>query len=374
VRQILTPWLCALAAEGLPHDPDGASTARPPRSVLDDTGWAPRLDEVFAHGLAGLLAHAWDAGRVSLEGPALDRLEARLESEALQGVSLERELLRLAPFLERFGAVVLKGPALAHCAYPDPAWRPFTDLDVLVPARSIPDAVADLGRLGYRRTRPDPSPGYAVRVGKATTLTHETGLVVDLHRTLVAGVVGETIASDDVLRGRQTLWAGAVAVPSPAWSAHLVEVALHAVLGDGLGRALSIRDVAQVAAHPAIVAADVMELTRRWRAVAPVTAGLRAARDALGALLPSALEQWIAETAGAEVSATLAPASARSAATRIEDLHRGGLRRRLTAARALIAPDAAFLRWKYGDHPRPTLYRYRWRELRHRTADARRAS
>jgi hypothetical protein len=371
VRPLLTPWLCALAAEGLPAGGHGTAGTGP---ALDEAGWGPRLDRVFAHGLAGLFAHAWEAGRVSLDEPALDRLVARLDAEALQAVALERELLRLAPLLHRFGAVVLKGPALAHGAYPDPAWRPFTDLDVLVPAGSIRDAVADLGEFGYRRPRPDPSPGYAVRVGKATTLIHPTGLVVDLHRTLVAGVVGETVASEDMLWGRQTVWAGDVAVPAPAWSAHLVEVALHAVLGDGLDRALSIRDIAQVAAHPAIVAADVIELSRRWRVVAPVTAGLHAARDALGAGLPPGLERWIATTAKVEIPATRVPASARSAATRIEDLRRGGLRRRITAARALIAPDAAFLRWKYGDHPRPTLYRWRWRELRHRTADARRAS
>ncbi len=110
--------------------------------------------------------------------------------------------------------------------------------------------VRALEELGYERTRPEPAPGYDARVGKALTLAHPGGVVVDLHRTLVAGNLGDSIDVDEIIADRRAVTVGPVAVPAPSWEAHLVETALHAVMGDGLARALSIRDIAQVALHP----------------------------------------------------------------------------------------------------------------------------
>ena len=111
-------------------------------------------------------------GVVELDARSTDLLAQQLESEAIRAVQLEGELIRLAPVLAELPAVVLKGAVLAHGAYPDPALRPFTDLDLLVAGPSHDDAVEAFEALGYVRSRPEPAPGYDARVAKALTLSH----------------------------------------------------------------------------------------------------------------------------------------------------------------------------------------------------------
>lgn len=341
--------LTGLAGHGL--------SSRPP---LPRQGWDARLEAVFGHGLAGLLAAAHRAGLLTLSTPAADRLAARLEAEALLAVRLEAELIRLGPHLERWGAVVLKGTVLAHEAYPDPALRPFSDIDLLVAPGSVPRAIAGLQHLGYERPRPDPCPRFAERVAKATVLVHPAGLAVDLHRTLVAGELGERIDVAGIVSRRRMARAGHLEVPAPSWDAHLVEVALHAVVGDRLGRALSLRDVAQVASHPDLDGDRVIALAGAWRVDAAVALGLVAAQLDLGAPLPHRLEAWASHRVAATGPVVRAP----------RRIRRGDLGRRITRARALLVPAPTFLRWRYGERPLPSLYRRRWHDLRSRPADA----
>ena len=63
------------------------------------------------------------------------------------------------------------------------------------------------------------------------------------------------------------------------------------------------------------------------------------------------------------------PAAVRSARSRLEELRGGSLRHRVTLTRALVAPSPAFLRWRYGDLPLPSLYARRWRSLHQRAFD-----
>lgn len=354
------PWVATLAAVGLRATPD-----------LPRTGWSARLDQVTVHGLVGLLAEAWRADAVVLDDDDLDRLADRLHAEADLAVRLEAEILRLQPVLDRSGAVVLKGPVLAHGAYPDPSWRPFTDLDLLVPAQLIPATLERLIGFGYRRPRPDPSPGFLVRVAKATALEHSSGLVVDLHRTLATGNPGAWIDVADIVRNQIVVQAGAVAIPAPAWPAHLVEISLHAMVGDGMARGLSLRDVVQVASHPSVITADVIDLARRWRVDDVLRAVVVDAHRQLGVPVPPGFG-WKVASGDDPVSPVLGAGSSgrRSARLRTDELRRGGLRRRATLLRALLAPSPAFLRWKYGDGRLDRLYRRRWHDLRARRRQA----
>lgn len=351
------PRMAALAGHGLP---------RRPELVVD--GWDECLDAVFGHGLTGFLRAAWEDGSVRLGRGSVDRLEERLDDEACLAVRLEAEILRLAPLLEHWRAVALKGPVLAHEAYPSPELRPFTDIDLLVAAAAIRPAIEGLLGLGYERPRPDPCPRFAELVGKATVLVHPAGVAVDLHRTLVAGKLDESIRVDDIVAGRRVARAGAVAVPAPSWEAHLVEVALHAVVGDELRRAISLRDVVQVASHPALDPAAATALAEEWHVGEVVATGLVAAHRDLGVPLPDRLVAW-ADTR-AVVPVPIGTHESFTARSRLDEMRQGGLARRATLLRALLAPSPVYLRWRYGDQPLPTLYRRRWRDLRDRTADA----
>ena len=321
---------------------------------LAPTGWGAHLDEVVVDGLAGLLVAAHDAGDVALTEAERDQLAERLAQEAQLAVRLEAELLRLRPVLDRHGAVVLKGPALAHGLGIDPATRPFSDLDLLVAPRSIDRVLGELARLGYERPRPDPSPRFASLVAKATAVAHPTGLLVDLHRTVTLGAAGERIDVDEVLAGRIEVTAGDVAVPAPAWSTHLVVVALHAALGDGLRRPRSIRDVALVAHHADLDARGALALARRWQVHQPVAAALDAVQRRLGVELPEVLAD------AAEGAASWAPPRQ----PRLDQLSSGAsLRARRALARSMVAPTPTYLRWAYGPRPLPALYWRRWRDL-----------
>ncbi|MFP5255281.1 MAG: nucleotidyltransferase family protein [Acidimicrobiia bacterium] len=351
------PRLLALAGAGLP-----AAPALPPGP------WDDQLPDVFAHGLAGLLAAGAAAGKTEISAEVAARLRSRLEAEAVQAVQLEGELLRLGSLLESFPMVVLKGAVLAHRAYPDPLLRPFTDLDLLVPGPRLPEAVAALEALGYARARPEPAPGYDARVGKAVAVTHPGGVIVDLHRTLAAGAPGAAVDVESVVADRRPLSVGTVTVPAPSWEAQLVAVALHAVVGDGLARALSIRDVAEVARHPLVQPAVAVELAENWQVADELALGLRAAAD-LGATLPEPLATLARRAHGAR--SVIGPTRAvRSARSRLDDLRHGDVRRRATLTRAMVAPSPAFLRWAYGTLPLPQLYGRRWRALYRRAGVA----
>jgi Uncharacterised nucleotidyltransferase len=352
----IDPLLLAVAGAGLP------GAAPPPR-----VGWNEHLDAVMAQGLAGLFAASAAAGMVDIDAEIATRLQGRLDAEAIRAVQLEGELLRLAPALEHLGAAVLKGAVLAHAAYPDPLLRPFTDLDLLVPGDRISHTISVLATYGYERTRPEPAPGYDARVGKAVTLQHPGGVVVDLHRTLAGGNAGEGIDVPELLAGRRQVSIGSHTVPAPSWEAHLVECALHAVVGDGLARPLSLRDIAEVAHHPSLDPAAAAELTFRWHVAELVGLGLHAARDGLGVELPNALES-LALRADLTVPAS---EQARSARSRLDELRSGDLRRRAMVARSLVAPSADFLRWAHGDASLPRLYGRRWRSLYQRAMEGR---
>ncbi|MGH9227169.1 MAG: nucleotidyltransferase family protein, partial [Acidimicrobiales bacterium] len=352
----LDPLLLAVARAGLP------GAAPPP---VD--GWEEHLERVIGYGLAGLFAASAAAGRVEIDAAMAARLQRQLDAEAIRAVQLEGELLRLASLLEHLGAVVLKGPVLAHAAYPDPLLRPFTDLDVLVPGVGVADAIAAFATYGYQRTRPEPAPGFDARVGKAVTLRHPGGVIVDLHRTLAAGNAGEGVDVHELLAARRQVRIGPQTVPAPSWEAHLVECALHAVVGDGLARPLSLRDIAEVAHHPLLDAGVAGELALRWQAAELVGLGLRAARDGLGIELPNALAA-LAHRADLTIPESDA---VRSAQSRLDELSSGDLRRRATLARSLIAPSAEFLRWAHGDASLPRLYGRRWRSLYERALEAR---
>jgi hypothetical protein len=349
--------LLAIARAGVP------GAALPPRD-----GWGEHLDAVMAQGLAGLFSASAAAGMVEIDADMAARLQRQLDSEAVRAVQLEGELLRLEPVLEHLGAVVLKGAVLAHAAYPDPLLRPFTDIDLLVPGDRIEHAISVLATYGYGRFRPEPVPGYDARVGKAVGLQHPGGVVIDLHRTLAAGNAGEGVDVYEILAAGRRVAFGPHTVPAPSWEAHLVECALHAVVGDGLARPLSLRDIAEVAHHPSLDPGAAAELALRWQVAELVGLGLRAARDGLGLELPNPL------AALARQADITVPGSepARSARIRLDELRSGDLRRRATLARSLVAPSAEFLRWAHGDASLPRLYGRRWRSLYQRTLDARR--
>jgi hypothetical protein len=80
------------------------------------------------------------------------RLQERLTAVVLHGAQLDDELRRVLDVLAGAGVpvIVLKGPVLARTLYPSPVFRPYSDLDLVVPASCEERAVAALTAAGLQ--------------------------------------------------------------------------------------------------------------------------------------------------------------------------------------------------------------------------------
>jgi hypothetical protein len=96
---------------------------------------------------------------------------------------LGRVLRRCAA--ERLAVIVLKGPVLAESVYPDPALRPFSDLDLLVRPEDRLRMDAVLRHLGHRRVADEHSWDFDIAYDGATVYESPGHVRVDLHWALL---------------------------------------------------------------------------------------------------------------------------------------------------------------------------------------------
>jgi hypothetical protein len=153
--------------------------------ILLDWGRVVAIAE--AEGVAPALGFALEAGTpAGVPGAIQSRLRRGLAQGRARHLILARHLRRLLRGFAREGVPVipLKGPALAEALYPDPAMRPASDLDLLIP----PDAVLAVDRLlqalGYHRRADAHSWSFDLAYDRATLYEGPTGVQVDLHWSL----------------------------------------------------------------------------------------------------------------------------------------------------------------------------------------------
>lgn len=138
------------------------------------------------HGALPLLAAS--ARQTPLAGgmaaPLRRALDTRAAAVALKTGVLIQDLDAVLEHLQRaeIEPLVLKGPALASTLYPDPALRPFNDLDLLCPAHQLDAACRLLCADGYipRPQEATAQDGFHVQFHSANTPT-----IVELHADLL---------------------------------------------------------------------------------------------------------------------------------------------------------------------------------------------
>lgn len=118
----------------------------------DVADWTGLITDALAHGTAGTLCDHILA-LPEADTPADIRAAATAHVAFLRQ-ALNDGLLQLRDLLAAFAeasihAVPFKGPALAHLAFPDPALRRFTDLDILIDEPDIAAAMGVLEQRGY---------------------------------------------------------------------------------------------------------------------------------------------------------------------------------------------------------------------------------
>lgn len=344
---------------------DGTSTAPPSRPAEQD--WSALLGAIVRHRLSGLAVAAVEQGSLLVGGDQRAELLARHREAMLCALALERNLFALASALEdaSIGFVVLKGPAVAHVAYPDPSWRPFGDIDVLVATDRFVEACRILARLGYRRSFVDPRPGFAARFGKGAAHVGPDGLEVDLHRLLADGPFGYWVRHETILSATAPFDLAGRCFSRLDDSAIVLHACMHAVLGGRNPTLLQLRDVAQLSGRDGVRWDLLAAWGKRWHLGAVLARGLDLVEQRLGVFaLPDEAR---------ELRRALRPSTNEERALRAcaEERFRGerafaslralpGLRNKVAYAGALVFPRREFLQARTGSGGL-TGYVERWR-------------
>jgi hypothetical protein len=271
--------LARVATFGLPTT-EAAIASEP----LGSGDWAFLLADVRHQRLSGLLQAAVEAGAL----PVTDEQRAEVEDLHLGACAavlrLEQRLLEVAEVLDQAGVdmIVLKGSAVAHLAYPDPALRMFGDNDLLLRSERFDDAILLLCRNGYVRQTAPARPGYERRFAKGATLTGEVGDELDLHRNLVFGTVGFCIDLDELFTSAVTFTVGGRMLLGLGPESRLLHGCYHAGLGDPRPRHGSVRDVAQMLAFGTHDPDRVLALARAWQSEAVLARAVGLCDELLG--------------------------------------------------------------------------------------------
>ena len=271
----------AVAAFGL------AGSPRLPAAPLDPAAWSGLLSDVGRERLEGLLGAAVAAGALVVTDEQMHDVRLVAQGRAAETLRLERELLLTHGALERAGIAhrVLKGHAWAHTVYPDPSWRAFGDVDLLVRTHDWDRTVEVLESTGATRSLPEVRPGFDRRFGKDATLLSASVREVDLHRLLVAGPYGLWVDEEELFSRSASMKVGGVDVAILDSEVGFLHACYNAALADDPPRLIALRDVAQAVISASFNAGDAQELARRWRASAVVTRAVTVASHTLGLAL-----------------------------------------------------------------------------------------
>ncbi|HEX6207427.1 MAG TPA: nucleotidyltransferase family protein [Actinomycetota bacterium] len=351
------PFLRELASFGVPGGPSDPL-------AVPDGGWPRALSGLVRERLTGIAAAALKEGALKLSEEEEAELLDRQQEAMCHALALERELLRLARAFADAGVelIVLKGPAVAHTIYPDPSWRPFGDLDVLVRTADWRRACSLLPELGYRRRFPEPRPGFVERFGHTAAHQGPAGLEVDLHRTLVGGPFGLWMDPDELFDSTETFELGGRTLRRLDDTALLMHAFVHAALGHRPPLLLPLRDVAQ-AASSGVDRARLADWGRRWRLSVVYRHASRVLSESVGVRLPEGLAPGTEERPSRRERRAL---DAYTTARR----DRGGkslgslrairgLRAKAAYLIALLFPSREFLQSRSSEGG-PTSYRRRW--------------
>lgn len=280
-----------IAAFGLPNgNPSSAPIA------IGQPDWAQVLPRLREYHITGFAVAGAEAGWLDLSAEQADALLAAHREAMLAPLAVERALLEVGSELhtENVEFVVLKGPALAHTVYPDPSWRYFGDLDLLVRGADWPKACTILEGLGYRRALPEPRGGFDQRFGKAAEFRREGGTEVDLHRTLVVGPFGLWIEPETLFDGTTELRVWDRTLRRLDDTLLQLHACMHASLGWWPPLKVPVRDVAQVAHNVDVDWEALADRAARWKLRAVVRHALQTASDTLEVELPVGAEELVA--------------------------------------------------------------------------------
>ncbi|MGH2554330.1 MAG: nucleotidyltransferase family protein [Actinomycetota bacterium] len=338
-----------IAAFGLPNgDPFPA-----PIDIAKEE-WQKVLPRLHRHHITGFAVAAAEAGSLALSAEQTDALLETHREAMLAPLAVERGLLEVATELHAGDVefVVLKGPALAHTVYPNPSWRYFGDLDLLVRGGDWPKACTILESLGYRRGLPEPRGGFDQRFGKASEFRRQGGIEVDLHRTLVVGPFGLWIEPDILFEATTELLLWDQTHRRLDDTLLQLHACVHASLGWWPPLMMPVRDVAQVAHCAQVDWEALADRAARWKLRAVVRHALQTASETLEVGLPAGADKLVAYTPSRKEHRALqgyVTDRRKRGGTAVATLKAiPGLTAKVAFLRALIFPNREFLAARSG--------------------------
>lgn len=281
----------AVAAYGLQ-----GTLADLPDVPLAPGDWAPLIERVRRERMPGLLVAAIADGAFPVLPEQREEAAEAHVASMCKGVLLERDLLGSFELLASAGIPcrVLKGSAVAHLDYPDPALRSFGDLDLLVPSEHFDRAVELFVGRGDHRQFHSPRPDFDRRFSKGTSFITPFGRDLDLHRTFVSGPFGLTVELPDLFETASPFVVGGETLLALGPEERFLHACFHAALGDIPPRLVAVRDVAQILLHTPLSQERVLEQCRRWRAEPVVARAVLLAWETLRIADVVALSVWAA--------------------------------------------------------------------------------
>jgi hypothetical protein len=279
----------AVAAFGLP-----GSRRTLAAEPLPPERWTALVGGVRSQRLAGLLADAIGCGDLPVTDAQADEVQGIATEAAHVVLLLEQLLLDSTRLLGELGIPtrVLKGPAVAHTVYPDPAHRGFSDVDLLVPGDRFGDAIDALLAAGGHRRFPEPRPGFYQRFGKGATVTMHDGLEVDLHRMFVPGPFGMQVDLDSLFSTATPFVLADTIMEGLGPEEQFLHACFHTVLGNATPRLTSVRDVAQILLHGSLDDQRVLHLAASWKVEVVLAGAIQVAWEALDLADRVPLSTW----------------------------------------------------------------------------------
>jgi hypothetical protein len=345
----LHPITRVAATYGL--DVTTAATRARPTPVPDPHEWTRVKREVGTNGLVGLLAAAYEDGAVRLTDEQAEDVADYHLTAAMTAVEVEATLVEMLALLELHDLPVrmLKGVASAHLDYPDPSWRTFNDVDLLVRGADLDRLVHLLTIAGHPRELPERRRGFDRRFGKDVTVYGPNLVQLDLHRTFAVGVFGLRQRLDDLWADSTPFVLGGRTVHALVPVDRFLHACFAASLVDESPRAALLRDVAQLLSRSDLDADAVIGRATAWRCEPVVSAAVDIAGRALGALPPSPIVTWTRARRRlpherALIAAYPAFGGSHPLAILSGVVGVGGLGAKLAYARDLLVPDAAYRR------------------------------
>lgn len=240
-------------------DPGDQPAGDPPALTAEALSWA------VDNKLTGLLVAALTGGEVTATAAQRQSAAEAHTIAMARDVLLERALLRTVTTLRAVDIepCVLKGSALGHLDFPDPSWRSFSDVDVLVRSSDYDRAANALSAAGLRRLFPEPRPGFDRRFSKGTVFVGSAGTEVDLHRTFAKGPYGLLLDLDLLWSDLTHFEVGGVQLTALAPAGRALHAAFQVALDGEYRRAGAGRDFAAVLRHPDLEANTLLTLADR---------------------------------------------------------------------------------------------------------------